>query len=177
MMKTKKGVSPLIATVLIIALTVALTVFLMNWAFNFFKERTSETSETTKEQLLCASGIDFDVRCDCTVNQNNAGACNVVVVNNNNMVFTGGLIARLIAANQKATTVTSEENDDLGSLAGFAQITAAINTPSQGTAPYDAEVIVKSITSATGKEVQCGSLAKQRKVCSLKVVKQTTTTT
>ena len=56
-MNGKKGVSPLIATVLLIAFAVALGAVVMNWGQSFTKQ-TIDNTETTQKTTM---GCSFDV--------------------------------------------------------------------------------------------------------------------
>ncbi len=53
----KKGVSPLIATVLLIAFSVALGAVVMNWGRSFVSERTEKVESDTEVQLQCSVDI------------------------------------------------------------------------------------------------------------------------
>ncbi len=56
----KKGISPLIATVLIIGFTIALAVVIMTWGFDFFDRLITQGTEDADYQLRCTK-IDFDI--------------------------------------------------------------------------------------------------------------------
>ena len=57
----KKGVSPLIATVLLIAFAVALGAVIMNWGRSFVQERTTDVEETTKTETSCSLDVQLKV--------------------------------------------------------------------------------------------------------------------
>ncbi|MBS3107878.1 hypothetical protein J4468_03075 [Candidatus Woesearchaeota archaeon] len=59
-MINKKGISPLIATVLIIGFTVALAAVIMVWGSDFIKSTTDDVDRTTKVQIACTNA-DFKV--------------------------------------------------------------------------------------------------------------------
>jgi flagellin-like protein len=63
----KKGISPLISAVLLIAMAVSLSVIVGGWARQVVTERTEDISEQTKTQLDCASTTmyikDFSLNC------------------------------------------------------------------------------------------------------------------
>lgn len=67
----RKGISPLIATVLIIGFTVVLAVVVMNWALPFVRNLQETTEESSNIQILCAQDVVFAVRdvCDSGTNQ------------------------------------------------------------------------------------------------------------
>ncbi len=51
---TRKGISPLIATILIIGFTVALAAVIMTWGQSFVKVMTKGTEANTEKQLACS---------------------------------------------------------------------------------------------------------------------------
>src|SRR3989344_9629927 len=74
----KRGISPLIATVLLIGFTIALAVIVTNWGLNYVKGTTERTSQQTEQALSCINNLDFeivDVSCeDNTISVDNKGA-------------------------------------------------------------------------------------------------------
>ncbi len=59
--RDKKGVSPLIATVLLIAFTVALGAVVMNWGRGFVQEQTQRAEDTTNLKLGCALKVSLKI--------------------------------------------------------------------------------------------------------------------
>ena len=57
----KRGVSPLIATVLLIAFTVALGAVVMNWGRGFVQTQTNEAEKTTQTKIGCATKVSIKV--------------------------------------------------------------------------------------------------------------------
>ncbi len=53
-MKNKKGISPLIATVLLIGFAVALAAVVMTWGGGFIRKTTEETGTTAEKTMMCA---------------------------------------------------------------------------------------------------------------------------
>jgi flagellin-like protein len=53
---TKKGISPIIASVLLIAFTVAVAGLVGTWATQFTSSTTSDVEQTAKIQLTCVNG-------------------------------------------------------------------------------------------------------------------------
>ena len=160
-MNSKKGVSPLIATVLIIALTVALTVFLMNWAFGFFKERTDETSRTTTEQLRCTQ-VDLNLDCGCQAGS--TGDCSFTFSNDNPLILSAGYNYRLIGLDGKS--VSDKVDGPIEAFASDSQDNIAKPTGSKQ--PYDLEVVVPSfLDERPDPDVTfyCGGSAKARVEC------------
>ena len=70
----KRGISPLIATVLIIGFTVALAAVVMTWGSGFVRETTESTSEQATSAIECARlNLEVNIKPDCS---------DVFVVNN-----------------------------------------------------------------------------------------------
>ncbi|QQG38924.1 MAG: hypothetical protein HYS32_00455 [Candidatus Woesearchaeota archaeon] len=61
----KKGISPLIATVLIIGFTIALALVIFTWGKNFVVDVTEQTGEKAKTQLSCINDVEFKFRKGC----------------------------------------------------------------------------------------------------------------
>ncbi len=57
----RRGVSPLIATVLLIAFAVALGAVVMNWGRGFVQQQTNEAEKTTQTKLGCALRVNLKV--------------------------------------------------------------------------------------------------------------------
>ena len=64
MFTNKRGVSPLIATVLIIGFTVALAAIIFTWGQSFVRETTQQTADSTEQSLTC-SRVNFEVNIKC----------------------------------------------------------------------------------------------------------------
>lgn len=65
-MRNSKGISPLIATVLIIGFTVALAAIVMTWGRGFIDDTTRNVDDQRQRALLCTSQLDFQLQVDCT---------------------------------------------------------------------------------------------------------------
>ncbi|MBT3865490.1 hypothetical protein HOF78_00105 [Candidatus Woesearchaeota archaeon] len=61
MRKNKKGISPLIATVLLIGFAVALAAVVMTWGLDFIKNTAEATESQTQNTLICASDLSFTI--------------------------------------------------------------------------------------------------------------------
>lgn len=65
---SKKGVSPLIATVLLISISVMLSYIILSWSVSLTKEETTTITNKTKEQVECGVLLIKDVYMDFTSN-------------------------------------------------------------------------------------------------------------
>ncbi len=65
----KRGISPLIATVLLIGFTITIAAILMIWGGNLIKERAEKISARTEAQTSCTAKVEIDInsaKCDTT---------------------------------------------------------------------------------------------------------------
>jgi len=76
----KKGISPLIATVLILGFTVALGAVIMTWGTKFVDDMQTSTKETADVQMACATDVSFELQNVCW--NNSAGDYKITVANN-----------------------------------------------------------------------------------------------
>lgn len=77
----KKGITPLIATVLLIGFTVALAAIIMTWGTEFIRGTTDNVDKQRDTALLCTSQLDFQLQVDCAggkVSVDNRGAVDIV---------------------------------------------------------------------------------------------------
>src|SRR3989339_885461 len=65
MAKSKKGISPLIATVLIIGFTVALAAIIMTWGTKFTRDVQKSTDESAKANVACAQDVVLNIQSVC----------------------------------------------------------------------------------------------------------------
>lgn len=79
----KKGISPLIATVLILGFTVALAAMIMTWGTGFTRQMQEQTEETSNIQVTCATDVAFDVKSVCETAVD--GVYKITIANNGNL--------------------------------------------------------------------------------------------
>lgn len=161
----KKGISPLIATVLVIGFTVALAAVILTWGTTFTKSIAKGTEETTEIQLACAQDVQFDVKAACAADLDADGIVDgirFIVENNGNRdivnftarfkvtdtnVVAGETPSGIQKFGLKTYTATAvanlvENNMEVADLAGNE---AAIR-----------EVTLVPVIKIGGKEVTCG---------------------
>ena len=81
----KEGISPLIATVLIVGFTVALAVIIFNWLGVFSRDLQEGTTSGADAQLACTQNIDLDIRdANCV-----SGPLTITIANNANQDIEG----------------------------------------------------------------------------------------
>ncbi len=81
MRRNKKGISPLIATVLLIGFAVALAAVVMTWGLDFIKSTADATESQTQNTLICASDLSFAISdvnpSDGSITVDNRGQVNI----------------------------------------------------------------------------------------------------
>ncbi len=101
-MKNKKGISPLIATVLLIGFAVALAAVVMTWGLDFIQETAEATEDQTKNTLVCASDLSFAIS-DVSTTEG------TITIDNRGQVDIKSLIFRIYGVDGVDTVDTSEE--------------------------------------------------------------------
>ena len=61
----KRGISPLIATVLIVGFTIALAAIIISWGQTFTRQIQQDTETWANEQIVCVTEVVFDVSNAC----------------------------------------------------------------------------------------------------------------
>ena len=84
--KSKKGISPLIATVLIIGFTVALAAVIMTWGTKFTKDIQESTSSSANANMVCAQDVTLNIEKVCK--RSDADLYKIVVSNEGNYDIT-----------------------------------------------------------------------------------------
>ncbi len=145
----KKGLSPLIATVLLIGITISLATLVMVWGQALFKQTTEDTGEFAQGEITCTSRVQVDIISTPCVGV--SGTINAVVDNKNEEPISG-LIVRLYGDNNQVQTINMPLSTPLD----------AFNTQVIGADPggvtggiYKIEVIPQ-ITLDNGKLKTCG---------------------
>lgn len=121
-MKSKKAISPLIATVLIIGFVIVLSALVITWGSDLFKKITQQTSETSEFVALCATGIDLEY----TAKKKSENEIEVIAKNNKETNIYGFLF--ILKSDNEKTVFFSTAEDVIKSTEN-AQI-----TPTDGTA-------------------------------------------
>lgn len=132
----KKGISPLIATVLLIGFAVALAAVVMTWGLDFIRSTTDNVGKRTDEALKCATKLDFEITdVDC--------ASNTVTVANNGDVNISSMTFRVY----RGGDVDPVKEAGIGPL-GIKQYTVDVSSSSkiEGLA---------SVTGESGQEILC----------------------
>ncbi|MFH1839728.1 MAG: archaellin/type IV pilin N-terminal domain-containing protein [Nanoarchaeota archaeon] len=118
-MKSKKGISPLIATVLLIGFTIVLAALVMRWGGQFFRQQTDVVGCESEGQIQCTSGVDLVI-------ENVLGGVDqttISVLNNGN--YDIGEVQYVVLDNSGVTINSTRDITGIGSLNGD---TVVINT-------------------------------------------------
>jgi len=148
----KKGISPLIATVLIIGFTVALAAIIITWSTGFTKKMQATTEETANIQVVCATDVVFDIKSVCAT----ATSYKILIQNDGKESVTNWVIRFFRSENEVVSVDTRDLTGDFGVLAfGIKQL--EITAP---TTPVDykekvTKVEVFPIIQKGGKDIVC----------------------
>lgn len=119
MIHNNKGISPLIATVLLIGFTVALAAVIMTWGTDFIRGTTQNVDDQQKRSLICVNKLDYQIReVNCaagTVVVDNRGELDIISMKLRLHKPTGAVDVQdittpLTAFGQNAYTVTNPLN-------------------------------------------------------------------
>lgn len=100
----KRGISPLIATVLIIGFTIVLAALVFQWGGGVFKDIQEQTGEQSELSILCSSGV-----ANTEVSAKHDGSNILITIDNKNRLTFYGFLARL---RDEAGTSVSVDTDD-----------------------------------------------------------------
>lgn len=126
-MKSKKGIAPLIATVLLIAFSVALGAIVMNWGRAYIEDTAALAQKSSAGQVECANNVDFQVNkilyseTDANLEDN---GLSIVIENLKNKKLLGLSIKLLDENGNGFVTPLTEELNDLKSETSASQLKA-----------------------------------------------------
>ncbi len=135
MRRNKKGISPLIATVLIIGFTIVIAALVITWGTNLFKKTQQQTGELSDVNLACTEVLgSMDI--NANVDPNAPGTLTLTVDNGANREV-GGFTLRVYNADQTsaetidssdATKVTSPDGTDVLAASGLKTFTVTYDS-------------------------------------------------
>lgn len=126
---SKKGISPLIATVLIIGFTIVLAALVMQWGGGLFKSVQEQTGKTSEFKIVCSSrlsGLDI-----------NAKGADVTIDNKNDYDIAGFMIRRYSVDGSNPavyTTITADVKNGVAQISGRMDVNGEL--PSYGVKTY-----------------------------------------
>ena len=107
-MKDKKGISPLIATVLIIGFTIVIAALVITWGTNLFKKTQQQTGELSEINLAC-TGVFSGLNVNANVDPNAPGTLSLTLDNGADREVSG-FVARIYSPD--LTTAETFDTDD-----------------------------------------------------------------
>jgi flagellin-like protein len=128
----RKGVSPLIAAVLLIAFTMAVAAILTAWVTTFTQEQTGAVENQSDQVIECSGGVIDVLDSDSNGNQLNITVANVGTVGFDNLtvtVLSGGSVVGSNYINGLASGDTSFKQIDLSGAPDKVRV-ASRNCPS-----------------------------------------------
>jgi len=148
----KKAISPLIATVLLIGFTIVLAALIIQWGGGLFRQTTEETGVTAKAQMLCSTGIKFEIT-SATATVTGAEA-KIKITNNADQPIAGIFVRFNLEGGDVVTEQTKDSATDVISVFGSKEYTLTVPaaTPSKKVITID---IIPKVTSEGGKVVTC----------------------
>jgi flagellin-like protein len=152
-LRNKKGISPLIATVLLIGFTIILAALVMRWGRELFVTQTSEVQCESEGQTVCASGVFIEI----------AGFVGNEVETNVSLVSSGKQDAKAVVLqvfDEDGNSLNSTRNDN--GLAAFSSNTFKLDHSAAGVNASSVEVIpIIDYTTDKGRtcEVPCSLIS------------------
>ncbi|HLC37759.1 MAG TPA: archaellin/type IV pilin N-terminal domain-containing protein [Candidatus Nanoarchaeia archaeon] len=139
----KRGISPLIATVLLIGFTIALAAIIFSWISSFTEERASKTAEIVKSEVGCATSIEVGVEKACV---DSTGVHFTLENRKNNDI--SGFVVRL-----ESTTDPNVDVIEVDQRLGALEVTNVDVVPLSLSIPESALIVPK--LSINGKVALC----------------------
>src|SRR3989344_3325796 len=150
-MLNKRGISPLIATVLIIGFTIALAAVIISWGQTFTRQIQQETETSSNEQIACATEVVFDVTNGCQIVAGNQ--VKVIVKNDGSRIIDSFLIRSYQAADNVAQNSLSFATNGNG-IPAFG-IESETYSPSYTLVGSTKMVELIPVVTIEGKQVTC----------------------
>jgi len=148
MKMSKKGISPLIATVLILGFTVALAAIIMNWGTKFTKDIQTSTSESATANIACSQDVTFSVSGVCK--DAISGTYKITVAND------GKAELKLFKVRLYRDSTNALGGDSTGvPIPSFG--IASINSPSPGTLTSIKKIDLTPVITINAKDVPCSA--------------------
>ncbi|MEK6878980.1 MAG: archaellin/type IV pilin N-terminal domain-containing protein [Nanoarchaeota archaeon] len=164
----KRGISPLIATVLLIGFTVALAAVVITWGTGFVQKVTTGTEERTNKAIICTSDLNFEIT-KVTCKTSGATPTSTVILDNKGSIDVKGLALRFFSSAGDSTGVT---NIDTGAPSATTATLKAFEVKTltlyPGTTPQvvipAGSIKLEAIATVQidGQNVTCSELVKQK---------------
>ncbi|MFH0752746.1 MAG: archaellin/type IV pilin N-terminal domain-containing protein [archaeon] len=154
MVMNKRGISPLIATVLIIGFTVALAAVIMVWGQGFIKDMQQKTESGADVQLVCAQDVAVELSNACL---DIDGTVKVTVKNDGSKDIKTLTLRTYVSASEIGSDIlaNAEPADPVITAFGLETINQAPTLPAGVLAAAVVQVEVIPVVEIEGKEVPC----------------------
>ena len=110
--KNKKGISPLIATVLIIGFTIVIAALVITWGTNLFKKTQEATGQQAYINLACTETLG---NMDLTISKQPGNVVSMTVDNSVRRAI-DGFVVRVYDATGAADTIDTKDAADAGKI-------------------------------------------------------------
>ncbi len=158
--KTKRAVSPLIATVLLIAFAVALGAVVMNWGRGYVEDTANIARERSDTEVKCASDVDIgiiDIDGTPQICQNTSAQRVEFIVENRKATTVRELQVRLIGQKTRVPTNIKLGSQDTNLTANQARL---VNVSFDYSTLGDiTQVKITPVIRVAGQEVVCSQNA------------------
>lgn len=185
MRKNKNGVSPLIATVLIIGFTIALAAVVMTWGGGFVRSTTEGTSKQSDLTLKCSTELDFSI-----TSAVKGTTSNKITVDNGGALAIKSMIFRIYDSTDSLKGVIDTSNSSQWvatqpkNIPGYSVVTFDVGTGTTGgnsactctgvclpnciktlnDATYNKVEAIAVIDDGSGSSYTCGSAPREREL-------------
>src|SRR3989344_5609573 len=150
-LKSKNGISPLIATVLLIGFTVALAAVVITWGGGFVNKVTTGTDESTSKTVSCTTDLNFQIRkVNCGNSQTNP---NTILIDNKGNILIESFNLRFLKENGDV----AGSSVDVSGIDKFELKTIPVQIP-DGTNKIQALATIK----VNGENIVCGNSLKEK---------------
>jgi len=153
----KRGISPLIATVLIIGFTVALSAVVMTWGTGFVRDTTTATAEQTNLALSCAK-LNFQIDAKCTGNL----VSEIEVSNNGDLQIRGWIFRIARAGGTTPIDVLGTAQTDPGFVSPFGVKKITITDSNPLDEVVESVGAIAKISDSAGNIVTCADTLIER---------------
>jgi len=157
-MRDKRGISPLIATVLVIGFTIALALVIFTWGKTFTQTLTEDTGQKAEQQLGClqANLVSFEIKKACY-----SGNSVKFTLENKGDTTLDKITLRITGEDVDKVDV-KEVDLNLVPL-NIKSFTETFNTESVGSVATKVELL-RPVFTQKGKPVVCGDISEEASI-------------
>jgi len=147
----KKGISPLIATVLLIGFTIALAVLVMSWGQMLFKQTTEQTEKIATAQIKCVQEVEIKI-----VDVTSSAGTLTIRVDNKNEATIKNFIKKVYFDNDDIQTIQPTATEADIDLEAYSRKTFTVSyTLSTGATKVKMLELLPIIITEDGETITC----------------------